>query len=203
MKAKEIGNRGNKLTLDIAKGLRKVFSARACLESILTNLLSNVAKYTPAGREIVRCSATDNGLGTSAEEQRQLFVKYYRSADRKVREMPVQSWAGHRKELDRAPRRRDYTGELPREGIHFQLHASNGAKSDWRAQHLALRAARNRPSHRTRGRALNERYGARRDDSFTGSHASRHLAGHGTTQLPHRTPRCAADLYPPGCGQSD
>jgi len=94
----QIEARDQELTLDIAEDLPRVNADPARLEQILINLLSNANKYTPNKGKIrvevtreddfVRCSVIDNGLGISEKDQKQLFTKYFRSADRAVRERP-------------------------------------------------------------------------------------------------------------------
>lgn len=94
----QIEARNQALVLDIADDLPKVYGDPSRLEQILINLLSNANKYTPeAGRievgirvedDNVCCSVTDNGLGISEEDQKQLFTKYFRSASPAVRAVP-------------------------------------------------------------------------------------------------------------------
>jgi signal transduction histidine kinase len=63
---------------------------------ILTNLLSNASKYTPAGGAIVlsarhtsddmvEISVRDTGIGMSPDDQYHLFETFFRSADISVR----------------------------------------------------------------------------------------------------------------------
>jgi signal transduction histidine kinase len=67
---------------------------------ILTNLVSNACKYTPASGKIhirayqqdqaVRMDVIDTGIGISAEDQTRLFSQFFRSDDPLVRE--EQGW---------------------------------------------------------------------------------------------------------------
>lgn len=86
------------LTLEIPEGLPKAWCDRTRLAQILTNLVSNANKYTPEGGEVnieaiqmenmIQIMVRDNGLGMTPEDQQQLFSKFFRSADEKVREAP-------------------------------------------------------------------------------------------------------------------
>jgi PAS domain S-box-containing protein len=84
------------LTLAIEPGLPAVSADADRLVQIVTNLVSNAHKYTPAGGDItvsarvagpwVRVSVRDNGIGMSAEEQAQLFTRFFRGKGRLARE---------------------------------------------------------------------------------------------------------------------
>jgi signal transduction histidine kinase len=74
-----------------------VHADRARLAQVLTNLLGNANKYTPAGGSIdvqskvqngcVLCSISDTGIGISPQHQKQLFRKFFRADDEYVREV--------------------------------------------------------------------------------------------------------------------
>jgi signal transduction histidine kinase len=76
------------LTLDLPVGLPAVAGDRDRLEQIVTNLLSNAHKYTPAGGSItvqlfsdgarVCLAVQDTGIGMTEDEQGQLFTRFYR-----------------------------------------------------------------------------------------------------------------------------
>ncbi len=84
------------LVFDLPDDLPYVYSDRARLVQILTNLLSNANKYTPEGGTItvgarleddaVRVSVTDTGVGMSPEDRAKLFTQFFRSEDPAVRE---------------------------------------------------------------------------------------------------------------------
>lgn len=63
----------------------------ALIEQVLLNLLSNAAKYSPAGTKIevrlglderyLRCSVTDHGMGIPEEDQTKIFTRFFRAAN--------------------------------------------------------------------------------------------------------------------------
>jgi PAS domain S-box-containing protein len=72
-------------------GLPQVLGDRDRLIQLFGNLVSNAIKYTPAGEVGISARSTygavevvvhDTGVGMSAEEQRQLFTKFFRSRAR-------------------------------------------------------------------------------------------------------------------------
>lgn len=76
------------LTVDLSDALPAVWGDSDRVTQILTNLVSNAHKYTPAGGEIrvavqpedgfVRVDVRDTGVGLSPEEQARLFTKFFR-----------------------------------------------------------------------------------------------------------------------------
>jgi signal transduction histidine kinase len=80
------------LRLDIGDALPAVCADSDRVTQILTNLISNAHKYTPMEGSIivaarrddgfVRVDVSDTGIGLSAEEQAQLFTKFFRAHDR-------------------------------------------------------------------------------------------------------------------------
>jgi signal transduction histidine kinase len=95
------------LTLAIPANLPPVWVDRGRLIQILTNLVSNAHKYTPAGGtiritaehaanrwdpagppDVVHFQIQDSGLGISPQEQKNVFQKFFRSEDRMVRDLP-------------------------------------------------------------------------------------------------------------------
>jgi signal transduction histidine kinase len=100
--AQEIAGKGQSLYLDIPECLPAIRGDRGRLIQILTNLLSNANKYTPAGGNIalrvelaengdspsLRWQVIDDGIGMNQDEVQQLFTKYYRSRNPAVRGVP-------------------------------------------------------------------------------------------------------------------
>lgn len=103
----QIEAKEQQLTMEIPAGLPPVWVDRGRLIQILTNLVSNAHKYTPAGGiiritaersinrwdpngppDVIHCKVQDSGLGISPQEQKNVFQKFFRSEDRLVRDMP-------------------------------------------------------------------------------------------------------------------
>ncbi|MFN2298993.1 MAG: GAF domain-containing protein [Anaerolineales bacterium] len=103
----QIDAKDQKLTLEIPADLPPAWVDRGRLIQVLTNLLSNAYKYTPAGGalriaaersdnrwdaagppEVVHFLVQDSGLGISLQEQKSIFQKFFRSEDGKVRDIP-------------------------------------------------------------------------------------------------------------------
>lgn len=80
--------------------LPPVWADHGRLFQVMNNLVSNAYKYTPQGGRIKISAATgnsaptvvvhiqDSGFGIPAEEQPQIFGKFFRSADSRVRDVP-------------------------------------------------------------------------------------------------------------------
>ena len=86
----EADRRGLAFREDLAE-LPPVVGDRDRLIQVFGNLVSNAIKYTPAGEVGMSARATygavevvvhDTGVGMTADEQRQLFTKFFRSRDR-------------------------------------------------------------------------------------------------------------------------
>lgn len=89
------------LELDIEEGLPQVEGDYGRLKQVFTNIISNAYKYTPIEGAIVikalalngvdgrhvHVSVTDDGIGIETEEQDKIFTKFFRSEDRKAREV--------------------------------------------------------------------------------------------------------------------
>jgi signal transduction histidine kinase len=83
------------LSIELQAGLPPACADPNRLGQILTNLLDNACKYTPAGGSIrvaasqvgdcMRLEITDNGIGISAEDQTLLFTQFFRSENPIVR----------------------------------------------------------------------------------------------------------------------
>lgn len=78
-----------RLELDVPDGLPLVTADPSRLQQVLTNFLSNAIKYTPEGGRIVlqaraqgdtiRVAVADTGIGISAEDQKELFKRFFRA----------------------------------------------------------------------------------------------------------------------------
>lgn len=92
----QVGAKGQTLTVDLPPSLPAVWADPARVAQILTNLLSNAYKYTPAGGSIaitagteeseVRIEVADTGIGLTTAEQERLFTKFFRSANPQARQ---------------------------------------------------------------------------------------------------------------------
>ncbi|MEZ4644427.1 MAG: GAF domain-containing protein [Chloroflexota bacterium] len=96
------------LQLDLPPDLPLVIGDKERLVQVLTNLLSNACKYSPAETAVtlalraehtasdnggppqamVVCSVHDQGYGISEEDQRRLFTKFFRADDPNIRQAP-------------------------------------------------------------------------------------------------------------------
>ncbi len=95
------------LEVHMPDNLPPVWADQGRMAQVLTNLVSNAHKYTPAGGrieilvervpnhwqedgppEVVHVAVRDNGLGMSEEDQQKVFQKFFRSENRAAREAP-------------------------------------------------------------------------------------------------------------------
>jgi PAS domain S-box-containing protein len=86
-----------RLLVRVPEGLPAVWGDTERVTQILTNLVSNAHKYTPAGGRItvavrpedgrVRIDVRDTGIGLSASEQAQLFTRFFRAKNRTTQEV--------------------------------------------------------------------------------------------------------------------
>lgn len=88
------------LTVKVPEDLPLVWADRDRMIQVLTNLVGNAIKYTPDGGKIVvtavhlphqqtiHVTVKDTGLGIQQDEQEQIFSKFFRSEDAKVRARP-------------------------------------------------------------------------------------------------------------------
>jgi signal transduction histidine kinase len=85
--------RGTTVQLDVPECVPPILGDRRRVEQILTNLLSNAAKYTPAGgggqvqvsawaeHGHVSIAVADNGPGVPEDEREMVFDKFYRGPE--------------------------------------------------------------------------------------------------------------------------
>ncbi|MBI3760295.1 MAG: HAMP domain-containing histidine kinase, partial [Chloroflexi bacterium] len=91
-----IEGKNQSLTTDVPPDLPSVRADRSRVMQILTNLINNANKYTPAGGRLAigatraggfaRVSIADSGIGISPEDQAKLFSQFFRSDDPAVRD---------------------------------------------------------------------------------------------------------------------
>jgi len=84
-------SRGTTVRVDVPESLPPILGDRRRVEQILTNLLSNAAKYTPGGGLVevsarsenghVELAVTDNGPGVPEPEREMVFDKFYRGRE--------------------------------------------------------------------------------------------------------------------------
>jgi signal transduction histidine kinase len=84
--------RQQRLALELDDALPPVWADPDRVTQILTNLISNANKYTPVGGSVtvaarrdgesVRVEVRDTGIGLTAEEQAQLFTRFFRARRR-------------------------------------------------------------------------------------------------------------------------
>ncbi|MCA9954958.1 MAG: response regulator [Ardenticatenaceae bacterium] len=96
----DVLSRDHSLTLNVPPNLPLVCADRQRMIQVLTNLIGNALKYTPNGGQIVvtavheahlhnvHVTIRDTGLGIQADEQKQIFTKFFRSGDTDVRARP-------------------------------------------------------------------------------------------------------------------
>jgi signal transduction histidine kinase len=87
--------RGTALRVNVPDSVPPILGDRRRVEQILTNLLSNAAKYTPSGGVVevaastnnghVRLSVADNGPGVPESEREIVFDKFYRGREGRQR----------------------------------------------------------------------------------------------------------------------
>ena len=86
------------LVLSLPPKVPKIRGDKDRLAGVLTNLIGNAIKYTPAGGRVevscaeegtrLRIKVTDTGIGFSPKDQRKVFEKFYRASDEQVDRKP-------------------------------------------------------------------------------------------------------------------
>jgi len=95
------------IELQVPESLPHVWADQTRVSQVMTNLVSNSHKYTPeegkiivgakvsanqwdpeGATQVVHIWVKDNGIGITAEDQRKIFSKFFRSDDQKAREAP-------------------------------------------------------------------------------------------------------------------
>ncbi|MFC1961401.1 GAF domain-containing protein, partial [Chloroflexota bacterium] len=103
----QIDDKGQIVTLQMTSNLPEIYADSNRLIQVLTNLVTNAHKYTPAGgemiiaarsaqnewdptgaREVLHITVQDNGLGISAEDLAGLFQPYFRTTNQDALEQP-------------------------------------------------------------------------------------------------------------------
>lgn len=85
------------LTLDAPGGTLTIWADRARLVQVLTNLISNAHKYTPAGGNIaigvnvvdttLQVQVKDDGIGISQTDQGKLFSRFFRAKNQQTQQI--------------------------------------------------------------------------------------------------------------------
>jgi PAS domain S-box-containing protein len=93
----QLDAKNQRLDLDLPSSLPYVLADRERVIQILTNLVSNAHKYTPAGGSITisaraderffTVEVADTGMGLSAEDLGKLFTKFFRASNRATQEV--------------------------------------------------------------------------------------------------------------------
>ena len=92
-------NKDIRIHLDLMNNPPMVMGDHSRLVQVMTNLISNACKYSPAntdvyvslhtnGNDMMHCAVRDSGYGISPEDQAQLFTKFFRSSDANIRKAP-------------------------------------------------------------------------------------------------------------------
>jgi len=96
--SRSIKRNGIHFNLELPAEMSTIFVDKDLLRIAITNLLTNAVKYTKAGGMVtlsaeeddhaIRINVNDTGVGISPEDQKRIFLKFYRSDDEEVRKKP-------------------------------------------------------------------------------------------------------------------
>ena len=89
-----------KLHIELSSTIPKIEADKGRLVQVMTNLISNACKYSPAGtavhvrfepgvhkeQPVVCVAVQDSGYGISEEDQEKLFTKFFRSDDPNIQQ---------------------------------------------------------------------------------------------------------------------
>jgi two-component system phosphate regulon sensor histidine kinase PhoR len=92
----QVLDKSQTMLVELADDVPEVWGDPERIAQVLVNLLSNAHKYTPAGGRItlvvqpvpsaVQIAVRDTGIGLTAEEQGQVFTRFFRADNRETRE---------------------------------------------------------------------------------------------------------------------
>lgn len=92
------GAKEQTIAIEIEDDLPPVHADPTRIAQVLSNLISNAHKYSPAGgvitiradcnHDFAQVAVSDTGIGISEENQASLFTQFFRAEDRAVREQP-------------------------------------------------------------------------------------------------------------------
>ncbi len=104
---RQIDDKKQIIDVQLSQPLSKIWADRTRVEQVLVNLVSNAHKYTQEGGNISICAersanywdtqspadvvhiwVKDNGYGMGPEDQKKIFVKFFRSEDDQARKSP-------------------------------------------------------------------------------------------------------------------
>jgi signal transduction histidine kinase len=94
---REFSEKNLRLDVSVPSDLPDALADRNRLVQVVTNLLTNALKYTPAGwvkvsafasGEFVQVDVTDSGIGMTPDDCRKLFTRFFRASTSRGRDIP-------------------------------------------------------------------------------------------------------------------
>ena len=152
--APRLGEKRQRLTLDLPPDLPRALADPGRVRQILTNLLTNAHLYTDEGGHLtVSCGrvaaphlvleVSDTGRGMSEEEVEHVFDRFYRGSRRRAPERRDRARPGDRQVARRPARRQHRRRSQPGEGTTFAVSLPRASEpGDLPAQRRALRGRR-------------------------------------------------------------